>query len=203
MPAELPLQVVPAGQVHVELVWSTPGDPDPADAGPDAGADVDLHFAHPLAVGEDIDGDGAPDGWFDVPFDAHFCNPKPNWGSLDPKAGDDPGLDRDDQDGAGPENVVADALEGGRRYRVAAHYWNAHGYGPSSLTLRIYLGGALAWTSPTVELIEDDLWEIAELLWPPPADGSPAVEPIGAAPGVLRIVPFPRGQTAACSPKAP
>ena len=92
--------VIPDEAIHVELLWHTPGDPDETDEGPEAGADLDLHFVHPLAEGPDLDGDGLPDGWFDEPFDCFWFNQFPNWGSLDPLTDDDPGLDRDDTDGA-------------------------------------------------------------------------------------------------------
>jgi hypothetical protein len=98
--------VIPDEVIHVELLWTTEGDPDQTDAGPEAGVDLDLHFAHPFAIyGPDVDGDGAPDPWFDVPFDCFWFNAHPNWGSLNPAVDDNPGLDRDDTDGAGPENI--------------------------------------------------------------------------------------------------
>ena len=49
-------------------------------------------------------------------FDCFWFNAHPNWGSFDPSVDDDPGLDRDDTDGAGPENlflVTKSCLEDG------------------------------------------------------------------------------------------
>jgi hypothetical protein len=46
--------VTPDNAIHIELLWDTPNDPDQTDE--DAGADLDLHFVHPLAVGG-FDGD--------------------------------------------------------------------------------------------------------------------------------------------------
>jgi hypothetical protein len=42
--------VIPDEAIHVELLWTTEGDPDQTDAGPEAGVDLDLHFAHPFAI---------------------------------------------------------------------------------------------------------------------------------------------------------
>lgn len=65
----LDVVVVPEEAVHIELIWDTPGDADQTDEGPVAGADMDLHLAHPLASGADLDCDGKPDPWFDTNFD--------------------------------------------------------------------------------------------------------------------------------------
>jgi hypothetical protein len=74
-PAPYEVTVVPCSAVHVELLWHTPGDDDETDTGPFAGADLDLHLVHPRAPSDpaapDQDGDGAPDPWFDQPFDCY------------------------------------------------------------------------------------------------------------------------------------
>jgi hypothetical protein len=57
-PACVEILVIPDNAIHIELLWSTPGDPDNTDGGPAAGADMDLHLAHPKATGPDIDCDG-------------------------------------------------------------------------------------------------------------------------------------------------
>jgi hypothetical protein len=151
--------------VHVELLWSTPNDPDETDEGPFAGADLDLHFAHPSASGPDLDHDGAPDKWFDVLYDCFWHNDHPNWGSLEPAVDDNPGLDRDDTDGAGPENVNLDLPED-VCYELGVHYWSDHGFGKSAATVRIYLYGTLAFETTNVELAPADLWWVTSLCWP-------------------------------------
>lgn len=158
--------VNPDEAIHVELLWHTPSDPDETDSGPEAGADLDLHFLHPFATGEDVDGDGTPDGWFDQPFDAFWFNAHPNWGSLDPSVDDNPGLDLDDVDGAGPENVNLNIPEDGHVYKVGVHYWNDHGYGPSLATVRIYIYSSLVFEVSDVELVQSDMWEVACIAWP-------------------------------------
>lgn len=164
--AEYTVLVNPDEAIHVELLWHTPNDTDETDEGPEAGADVDLHFLHPFATGLDVDGDGAPDGWFDNPFDCFWFNNKPDWGSHEAAIDDDPGLDRDDTDGAGPENLNLNIPEDGLTYRVGVHYWNDHGFGPSYATVRIYIMSVLVFEVDDVELVNHDLWEVATVAWP-------------------------------------
>ncbi len=111
--------------LHVELTWDTPGDEDQTDEGPGVGADLDLHFMHTLyaASGPDLDGDGAPDGWFDQPFDVFWFNLEPNWGSFDPSIDDEPRMPFEDSDGAGPESVYLNLGEDGVTCTVCVHYW--------------------------------------------------------------------------------
>jgi hypothetical protein len=173
VPAEVEVFVNPDEAIHIELLWDTPNDPDQTDNGPVAGADLDLHFAHPFAVGGyDGDGDGQPDGWFDIPFDTFWFNEQPNWGSIDPSVDDDPGLDRDDTDGAGPENVNLNTPENGIRYKVGVHYWKDHGFGPSYATLRVFIFGILVFELTDVELVNHDMWTVTHIDWPP-VNGKP------------------------------
>ena len=162
--------VIPNQAIHVELTWDTPGDLNPFDEGADAGADLDLHFAHPFATGPDIDGDGKPDPWFDAIYDTFWFNPHPNWESASPNVGDDPRLDRDDTDGAGPENVDLDVPASGRLYHVGVHYWDDHGYGFSYPRIKIYIWGQLVYDEDLknvgAKLFKCDLWDVATIQWP-------------------------------------
>ena len=166
IPARHEVLVIPDEAIHIELLWHTPSDPDETDTGPGAGSDLDLHFLHPWAAGPDLDGDGAPDGWFDNLFDCFWFNPHPNWGSYDPAINDDPSLDRDDTDGAGPENINLDIPEEGVNYRVGVHHWNDHGYGPSYATLRVYIYAFLVFEQAGVMLLDLDMWEVCTVEWP-------------------------------------
>lgn len=174
---------IPDEAIHVELLWTTPEDPDPSDEGLGLGADLDLHFTHPFAVlgGEDLDGDGVSDRWFDQLYDCFWYNPAPFWGSLDPTVDDDPGLDRDDTDGGGPENVnlnrpedlaalppeLLDAIGGGpAAYRIGVHYWDDHGFGLSYATVRVYVFGELVLERADVPLRDLDMWDVATIEWP-------------------------------------
>ncbi len=164
-PAVHEVVVIPDEVLHIELSWHTPDDLDETDTGPEAGSDLDLHFTHPWAAGPDLDGDGVADGWFDIPFDCFWFNAHPNWGSYDPGINDDPGLDRDDTDGAGPENINLDIPEDAT-YRVGIHYWNDHGYGAAFATVRIYIYGQLVFESPETFLVDSDMWEVCTIEWP-------------------------------------
>ncbi len=164
-PAVLEVVAIPDQALHIELLWHTPEDPDETDTGPEAGTDLDLHLLHPFAAGPDLDGDGAPDGWFDIPFDCFWFNAHPNWGSFDPFFNDNPGLDRDDTDGAGPENINLNIPEN-VTYRLGVHHWNDHGYGPAWATVRVYIYSKLVAEFSDVVLHALDLWEVATIEWP-------------------------------------
>ena len=183
-PATHEVAVITDEAIHIELLWHTPEDPDETDTGPEAGSDLDLHFLHPWAAGPDLDGDGKPDGWFDIPFDCFWFNGHPNWGSYDPAVGDDPGLDRDDTDGAGPENVNIDIPEN-VTYRIGVHYWDDHGYGASFATIRVYIYAQLVFEMSDVMLVDSDMWEVATVEWPL-GKVTPVTEPGGP---VFKIIP--------------
>lgn len=163
--AAVEVLVLPTDELHVELLWNTPGDPNQTDTGPAAGADLDLHLLHPNAPGHpdapDVDGNGAPDPWFDTPWDCYWFNSHPDWGP-EGTAGD-PSLDRDDVDGAGPENTNLDAPEPGHTYRVGVHYWDDHGYGESTATVRVFLHGLLVWEAVSAPLVNRDLWYVGTI----------------------------------------
>ncbi|MCB9788517.1 MAG: choice-of-anchor D domain-containing protein [Deltaproteobacteria bacterium] len=177
-PMAVTVNVVPGAAVHVELLWDTPADPDATDEGPESGADLDLHFAHPSASS------GGGDGWFDAPFDCYWFNPFPNWGSTTPGVDDDPALDRDDTDGAGPENLNLELPEDGSVYTIGVNYWSDHGFGCSNATVRIYLDGVLAWEQADVPLGAHDFWQVATLAWP-----SGEIQPLTGPDGGPSILP--------------
>ncbi len=183
--AEVSVVVIPDEAIHVELVWNTPNDPDQTDQGPEAGSDFDLHFVHEQkAVGDfDVDKDGVPDPWFDQPYDAFWFNAHPNWGGLDPSADDDPSLDRDDTDGAGPENLNLNVPENGAVYRIGVHYWHSHSYGKSFATLRVYIYSNLVWEVGDVSLEEKCLWDAVRIDWPT-AKVTAVPNPKGAGPRI-------------------
>jgi hypothetical protein len=159
--------VVPNADLHVELTWRTPLDLDESDTGPLTGSDVDLHFAHPDARSDyDGDDDNTDDGYFDRWFDVFWDNPDPDWGARDWSIDDNCHLDRDDRDGAGPENLNCNDLEAGRCYRVAVHYWDNHGYGNVHATVRVFFAGALVYEEADVELAEHALWTVTTICWP-------------------------------------
>lgn len=170
--------------IHVDLTWDTPDDLNQFDQGPNSGADMDLHFTHPYATGPDLDGNGEPDGWFDLTYDCFWFNPQPEWESMNPNINDDPNLLVDDNDGAGPEITLLHE-PGSGAYKVGVHYWDDHGYGKSYPRVRIYLYGELIFEKnlfDTDSMAECDLWEVATIAWP-----SGEVVPILDQSGDLKI----------------
>jgi hypothetical protein len=165
------VKVLPDQAIHVELTWHTPLDKDEADEGPDVGADLDLHFAHDYAAQPwDLDLDGMPDPWCAQTYDCYWytCGSGKvvEWGSYDPNVDDNPHLDRDDTDGAGPENLNLTLPEEGKTYRVGVFYYNDHGFGPSIATARIYVYGSLVYEAALELKKKKDLWFVATISWP-------------------------------------
>lgn len=150
--------------IHIELLWNTPGDSNEADEGTDKGTDLNVHLAHPLSSQPDLDGDGAPDPWFDPVYDCFYDNHQPNWGSDNPSANDDPSLDRDDIDGGGPENINLTHPEK-VVYRVGVDFFSDHGFGPAYATLRVYIDGVMLFEQENVLMIQADLWEVCTIDW--------------------------------------
>ena len=170
--------------LRIELTWDTPGDEDQTDEGPGVGADLDLHLLHPFATGRDIDGDGIPDGWFDMPWDCFWLNANPPWGIPDPLSEDGPVLERQDTDGAGPEVIELRKPQDGLVYRVGVHGWDMHGFGHSFATVRVFVRGKLAYESGPVELDSQEFWDALTIVWP-----SGEVAPLVDADGEPRVVP--------------
>ncbi len=166
----------------VELKWNTPGDPDQTDVGPEAGSDMDLHVTHPAAArNDDIDQDGQPDPWFDQLYDVFWFDVNPAWGMAPDQ---NPRLDRDDSDGAGPEIVTLARPVDGMSYRVGVHYWKDHFYGTSEATLRVYVRTKLVYEDTAGPMSWLDMWDALTISWP---DG--AVVPVRIAGGLRKITP--------------
>ena len=169
-PMRLLLRAVPDSDIHVQLVWDTPGDADQTDG---EGSDVDLHLLHPR--GHD---------WAEPPLDCHYANANPDWGP--PGEPGNPSLDIDDVNGAGPENINLDAPEEveGSRYCVGVDYYRAENflvmdatYGPSTATVRIYLHGSLASEQSRPLLATHHFWQPACIVR---VDGAWQVEEVDA-----------------------
>ena len=181
---------VKAGQgCHVELTWNTPNDPDPTDqcfAGKDCGTDLDLHVVHPYASSPDVDKDGKPDGFFDLKYDCFWFNPHPVWVedfAINPLY--QPHLDRDDTDGAGPENFNYVIPETGKCYKVGAHYWDDHGFGASYPTIKMFIDGELVYEKTAPKMKNLDMWEVGEACCFDKAN--PMIEyEVGGAPVIIK-----------------
>ena len=149
-PALVQVTVVPDEDVHVQLVWRTPGDPNEGD---ENGTDLDLHLLR------------MPGSWDSEPWDCHWKNMEPEWGEI---GGDDnPSLDIDDVDEFGPENINLNRPESGRTYAIGVYYYSDDSMGPSYATVRVFIDGV-----PVLEAIDQQLrssgyfWEVGRLTWP-------------------------------------
>ena len=180
--AEAQVLVIPEESIHVELLWDTPGDQDKTDTDSKDGADLDLHFAHPNAMlsktcnpknpemcdgkaclcQPDLDLDGKSDPFFHGLYDCYWFNSSPNWGAANPD--DNPGLDLDDTNGWGPENLNLLTPEN-QKYTVGVHSWDDHGFGDSVATVNIYILGSLKGTY-TRPMTMCDMWWVKLIEWP-------------------------------------
>ena len=155
--AEITVIATPDEDIHIQLVWQTPGDPNELDTGGGTGSDLDLHFMHP-------NGD-----WDTSPWDCHWKNKTPNWGDSISRD-DDPSLDIDDTDGAGPENINLNNPEGTAvepvTYKVGVFYFSDHDYGAVDSTVRIFIEGTLSFESTFVSLADREFWDVARIEWP-------------------------------------
>jgi len=139
--------------IMLQLTWRTPADPDETDAGAGAGADIDLHLLHPNGC------------WEDRTWDCHFRAANPNWGDV-ARADDDPSVDIDDTDGAGPEVISLNNPESGLTYLVGVNYWDDHGFGRSDATLRVYVFGELVFEQTRTLTASGQWWVPASVAWP-------------------------------------
>ncbi len=138
-------------QLIIELTWRTPEDLDETDTCMGCGTDLDLHFLEPGGIWADKWGK----------TDCYFGEPNPEWGDM-ASFDDDPGLDRDDIDGGGPEqvNIKAPARTDGTGvgydapYQVGVYYYDDWKFMPPVLaTVRIFFNGeeTPSLVLPTVE----------------------------------------------------
>jgi hypothetical protein len=163
--ATVVIEAVPEKDLHIQLVWSTPEDPDETD---ESGTDVDLHFKHQNA-GERWG--SAADQW-----DCYFQQKFPDWGTIGDFL-DNPSLDIDDTNGAGPENVNLNRPEVGVNYEVGALYYRADsqfgvaGRDPtieydSYVTVRLFARGELIGEYVDQLLNRTrQLWHVATINW--------------------------------------
>jgi hypothetical protein len=160
------VKVEPPEGCHVELTWSTPGDPDQTDECLGCGSDVDLHVVHPLATGNMQDPSGETYGYCDPLYDCNWMMPHPVWDVVhasDPKH--QPNLDRDDQEGAGPENFTYSVPETDKCYRIGVFYYNDKGFGNSYPTVRVYINSStpVYERTATKGFGMSSMWDVGEV----------------------------------------
>ncbi|TXD35478.1 hypothetical protein FRC96_11230 [Lujinxingia vulgaris] len=151
-PARMVINTRTDRDIHVQLVWDTPRDSTRDDR---SGSDVDLHLLR----------DGRGGAWNSAPWDCHWQNKTPDWG-VPGETNDNPGLDIDNVTGWGPENINLNEPESGVRYRVGVYYFSDHGYGESYATVRIYLGGELQLEMRRRRIVNNQFWEVGDIVWP-------------------------------------
>lgn len=124
--------------ISLELSWNTDN------------TDVDLHLTGP---------GGAPF----VFNDCFFNNSQADWGVPgDPS--DDCFLDQDDVDGFGPERINVGRAEAGL-YRVYIHYFADNGFGRSTASVTVTLGGQTVGQFSRPNLVCNDLWHVGDIQW--------------------------------------
>jgi hypothetical protein len=143
----------PDEAIHIQVVWTTPEDPDQTDR---QGTDVDVHLRHPI-------GD-----WFLAPSDCYYGNPNGDWGVLGDTS-DDPIL-LTDAPGA-PERILLPRPENtedlGSPYTVGVHGYVAPQGGTVPFTVTIRIDGEIAYTSPPGLAVGiDGFCIIAGIDWP-------------------------------------
>lgn len=169
--------VVVAPALRVELAWGTA---ESFARGGDAadGIDLDLHFSHEDATGPDLDGDGAPDPWFDQQWDVFWFNRSPTWGSFDPAA-EHPILYAPDEGGS---HVPGEHMEWWAPiddvvYTVGVHAWEVPDVAVARV--RVWSDGALVSEATLPAMEAFDMWCVGRIRWPDPtlhrcaAEGEP------------------------------
>ena len=150
--AEVEINALPGEGIVAVMTWDTPADPDQSDSGLNAGSDIDTHLLHPRG------------SWNNSPWDCYWLNIQPNWGAPG-RSDDDPSLWIDDTDGGGPEVIHLQHPED-LTYQLGAYYFSDHGFGPSFLTLLLYLDGEPALELGPVELEQTGIfWHAVAIDW--------------------------------------
>lgn len=145
------VSAVPDEDIHIQLVWDSPGDAVQTDTN---GTDLDLHYLHPSAP-----------SWNSRPLDIFWDNRTADWGASGPQ--DDPSLDIDDTNGAGPENINHNHPESGLIYSVGVYYYADRGFGASYATLRVYIQGTqrLEYRNQFLPT-QGTFWKAVAISWP-------------------------------------
>lgn len=150
--ARVTLNAVPTEGLHVQLSWSSSQN------------DIDLHL-----------GRGNTPDWCSTD-DCYYGNctfSGPNWDNAAGTVGD-PSLDIDDLSGFGPENTNIERPVNGT-YIIGVHaYGPAFSFDPTDVTVKIFVGGALAAEFAGQLSSDDDFWTVARVV----VNGTTSVEGI-------------------------
>ena len=115
---------------------------------------------------------------------------------------DDPRLDLDDVEGNGPENINVKQPREGALLRLGVHYWDDDGFGPSTVSVRIYCANALAREFEPLILQptgaagngETEFWEVADIEW---RNGTCVIRELGV-PGCRQICTRAQAEAGGC-----
>jgi len=137
----------------IELTWSTASDPDETDT---SGTDFDLHLR-----------DEGASWWFDddtgVGSD-YSGNTNPDWGVAS-DASDNPLLEVEDHDGAGPEIISISSPSVGMTYKVGVHSSLDNGFGLSLVSVGISVDGVLVYELLDEQMVQGWVWEVVDIGW--------------------------------------
>lgn len=144
--ARVTLNAVPTEGLHVQLSWSASVD------------DIDLHL-----------GKGASPDWCST-NDCYYGNctySPPNWDTASGFTNGDPKLDIDDLNGYGPENINIESPVAGT-YVIGVHAFSGNGtsgggFTATDVTVKVFLGGALADEFYGHLNDDDDYWTVARV----------------------------------------
>ncbi len=164
--AVVEIVVIPDQNIHIELTWTNPADPDETDS---QGSDLDLHL---VKMG--------PGQWFESPYSIFYLHPNttgdPIWNP------EDPSLDIDVQDGMGPENITMSNPDHCQWYAVGVHYF-AEMWGTAYATVRIYINGSMRYERPHFPLNHSGhFWDVARIHWDSDASDATVVNVDGFYP---------------------
>ena len=81
---------------------------------------------------------------------------------LAPQVDGEGGHDRDDTDGAGPENLNLTNPEA-VDYHIGVHYWSDHQFGPSLATVRVFVDGTLVFEEADVLMENNEFWDVGTI----------------------------------------
>lgn len=140
--ARVTLNAVPTEGLHIQLSWSSPEN------------DIDLHL-----------GRSNSPNWCSTD-DCYYGNcateiTRPNWDGQSGRTGD-PSLDIDDLNGFGPENINIEAPVNGS-YVIGVHAYGSANFDPTDVTVKIFVGGALADEIHGHLDRQDQFWEAARI----------------------------------------
>ena len=121
------VEVIPTGDLWVELTWNVSND-------------LDLHLLHPNAGNR-----RNASSWNHLTWDCFYINRTPSWDNAG--VADDPSLDLDVVTGTGPENTRINVASTAHVYWVGVHMYSwAASPTPVVATVRIYCAGQLKRT---------------------------------------------------------